>query len=218
MFVLRKGGTYVYIIDVVKGLNPEVDRTVSQLKSVGFDVGALAISEKELKGLRDMIDKELDISIEPNRPEKIYAEKLSEFGEVSLPPPSFVAFLKYCQDNDIKLFALDMDEEHYTMAYCDHVTGTQWILQSIREKRLKKKTFPNDDPRDFVKEWDKAINKLKGFQKLEEHREDIIAKNLIRLSKKGDCLAVIEVERVDGVVKNMERKGWGIESEIENDK
>lgn len=208
LLVLKKDDTYVYIVDVVKGLNPEVERTIDQLESVSFKVGGLTVSKKELEGLGDMVDGDVDISIEPNRPERIYAEKLSEFGEVSLPPPSFVAFLKYCRENGIELFAIDMDEDHYTMAYCDHVTGTQWILQSIREKRLKKKTFPTDDPRSFVKEWDRTINKLKGFQELEDYREDIIAKNLVRISKKGDSLALIEVERVEGVVNKMEDEGW----------
>ncbi len=211
MHTLDKDRTQIHLIDVVKGLNSEVDTVIDQIKGFDFDVGCIAISKNELEGLKNMIEDGKDFSIEPNAPERIYAENLSKFGEVSLPPPSYIAFVKYCMEQGIKIMAVDMDEEHYTMAYCEHVSGTQWILQSVREKRLKTKKFDFDDPRDFAKAWDKSINKLKGYQDLEEHRESVIAKNLVRISKKGVTLALIEVERVEGVIKNMQDMGWEVE-------
>jgi len=211
LHTLKKERTKIHIIDVVKGLNSEVDKVLDRIKSFDFDVGCIAISEGELEGLKIMVKGNKELSIEPNAPERIYAENLSEFGEVSLPPPSYVAFVKYCMEQDIKIIAVDMDEEHYTMAYCEHVSGTQWIMQSVREKRLKGKKFDCDDPRDFAIEWDKTINKLKGYQDLEEHRENVIAKNLVRVSKKGNGLVLMEVERVEGVLKNMQDMGWEVE-------
>lgn len=216
MHKFEKDGTKVYLMGVVKGLVSDVEKILEHVKLYDFEVGCIAVSKGELKGLMTLVEGDKDVSVEPNAPERMYAENLSEFGEVSLPPPSYVAFVEYCIENDIKMMAVDMDEEHYTMAYCEHVSGTQWIMQSLREKRMKNKRFDCQTPRDFAIEWDKTINKLKGYQELEEYREKIIAKNLVRISKKGDCFALLEVERLEGISKNIQDMGWDLT--IVNDK
>lgn len=205
-YSLQIGDSKVRLLSIVKGLVSEGDEVKSGMKDldIDFELGALPISEQELKGLNKLVaeesfdDEELDI--QPSNPEKIYAEKLSRFGEVSLPPPAYIAFLNFCSEHEIDVEAFDMDEEHYTMAYCDHVSGTQWLRQALREKRLHKKKIEAETPEDFAVEWDAVINKLKGYQDLEEHREKVMAKNIKRLSKRGALIALIEEERVQGVV------------------
>ncbi len=199
-------GSKIYLFGIVKGLVSEAERLEGILEGVEFEVGALPISDEEIKGLKEFMNNEdLDIEVEPSRPEKAYAQKLSKFGEVIMPPPSFTAFIKYCSEHDIETVAIDMDEEHYTMAYCDYVTGFQWIRQSIREKGLFGKEIDADNPVDFVKKWDAFINKLKGFQKLEDYREKVMAKNILRLSKRGDLVVIVEEERIDGVRRRLNK-------------
>ncbi len=200
-------GSEVYLIGVVKGLVSEGDRLKEDIERLkpDFDVGGLPISKEELEGLKDFVEKgspddEDEIKVEPSTPEKIYAEKLSKFGEVSLPPPSYTFFLDYCEERDIDLEAFDMDEEHYTMAYCDHVSGTEWLRQAFREKTLRGKKLEAETPEKFAVAWDSMINKLTGFQDLEKHRERIMAKNIKRLSKRGTLVALIEEERIRGIV------------------
>ncbi|MFP3871860.1 MAG: hypothetical protein ACOC55_02230 [Candidatus Natronoplasma sp.] len=197
--------TEVYLFGVVKGLISEGERLEKEIPEIrpDFDVGALPISQEELTGLKDFVKEDMDenLNIEPSTPEKIYAEKLSRFGEVSLPPPAYTFFLDYCDNRSIELKASDMDEEHYTMAYCDHVTGTQWIRQALREKTLRRKKVEAETPAEFALRWDEIINKLKGFQELENHRERIMAKNIKRFANKGVVVALIEEERIRGVVK-----------------
>lgn len=203
---LESNGSKIYLFGIVKGLVSEADRLETLLGKLEFEVGGLPISEEEKTGLKKLMDDEdLETDIQPSTPEKAYAEKLSEFGEVSLPPPSFTFFLKYCLENDIDAEAIDLDEEHYTMAYCDRVTGVQWIRQSLREKGLRRKNIDAEDPIDFAKKWDKFINKLKGFQKLEAYREKMMAKNIYRLSRRGDMVAIIEEERIEGVKDQLEK-------------
>ncbi len=204
-YSIDKNGSKVHLIGIVKGLVSEADRLEDIIDELNFKVGALPISKEEVEGLKDFISEDdLDTEIEPSTPEKIYAEKLKKFGEVSLPPPSYTFFLEYCSKNEIDLEALDMDEEHYTMAYCDHVSGIQWIRQSLREKRLHRKSIEAEEPEEFVREWDLTINKLKGFQELEEHRERVMAKNIERLAERGDLVGIIEEERIEGVLEELE--------------
>jgi len=207
-YSLYIGDSKVCLVSIVKGLVSEGDRLKSDMESsdIRFDVGGLPISNEELKGLKsllagDLSEDDVDIDIQPSTPEKVYAEKLSRFGEVSLPPPAYTAFLNYCSEHEIDVEAFDMDEEHYTMAYCEHVTGTQWLRQAFREKRLRKKKIEAEEPEDFAIKWDAHINKLEGFQELERHREKVMAKNIRRLSKRGSLIAVVEEERAEGIVE-----------------
>ncbi len=203
-FQFESGGSKIYLFGIVKGLVSEAERLEKIVNKLDFQVGGIPISNEEMDGLEELMNNEgLDTEIEPSKPEKAYADKLSEFGEVSLPPPSFTFFLKYCLENGIDAEAIDMDEEHYTMAYCDRVTGFQWIRQSIREKSLRGKDINADSPVDFAKKWDRFINKLKGFQELEAYREEVMAKNIYRLSKRGDILVIIEEERFEGVKEQL---------------
>ncbi len=199
-FTFQNVESKVYLFGVVKGLVSEGDRLKKILNGIDFGIGGLPISKEEMEGLKKFItEDDLDMDIQPSNPERIYAKKLSKFDEVSLPPPCYTFFLNYCLKNNIEIHALDMDEEHYTMAYCECVTGPQWIQQNLREKGLGRKKIEADNPVEFVRKWDNIINKLKGFQELEKHREKIMAKNIARLSKRGDMVCLIEEERIEGV-------------------
>ncbi len=209
-YKLTINGSKVYLFGIVKGLISEGDRIKKELNGLrsDFDVGCLPISKEELAGLRDFVEKgdaDEEIDIEPSSPEKTYAEKLSRFGEVSLPPPSYTFFLNYCEERDIDIEAVDMDEEHYTMAYCEHVTGPQWIRQAMREKTLRRRKVKAETPEEFVLKWDDTINKLTGFQELEHHRERTMAKNIKRISNRGVLVSLIEEERIKGVVENLNK-------------
>ncbi|MFW6196815.1 MAG: hypothetical protein ACOC5D_05715 [Thermoplasmatota archaeon] len=196
-------GSKIYMMGIVKGLVTEAEKVKNNMKSLDFEVAALPISKEELDGLKEFIEEDDEIEIEPSKVEKMYAERLSTFGEVSLPPPSYVSLLKFCEEENKRLESLDMDEEHYTMAYCKHVTGTQWLRQAFREKSLSRKKIKAETPKEFALKWDKVINKLKGYQELEVHREEVIAKNIKRISKKGDVFCIVEVERMEGIIDNL---------------
>jgi len=206
-YQLNKKGSKVYIFGIVKGLVSEAERLKKEIRSLQFEIGGLPISNEERKGLKEFMQHEdIETDVEPSTPERVYAEKLKRFGDVSLPPPSYTFFMNYCLKNDIEIEALDMDEEHYTMAYCEHVTGIQWMRQALREKGLRRKKIEAENPAQFAIEWDQFINKLKGFQKLESHREKVIAKNIDRISERGDMVAVVEEERIDGIWNNLKNR------------
>lgn len=213
MYKLRtEEGATVYLIGVVKGLVSEAERIEKSISNIDFEVGGLPISKEELSALEEMIDNKIeDIDYELSIPERAYARNLSRFGEVEIPPPSYMALLKICRKRGIDVEGLDMDDEHYTMAYCDNVSGVNWIMQSFREKRLLKKEINADTPVDLALKWDKTINKLSGYRKLEELREDVITKNIMRLSKRGKLLSVLEVERLEGIVENLTQKEFTLQ-------
>ncbi len=202
-------GTVVHLMGIVKGLVSESRRVKERLKEVDFEKGALPISPEEVDALCNLIESQFEEGeYQLSTPEIAYVQNLKRFGEVRIPPPSYTIFLEYCTEADIEVEGIDMDDEHYTAAYCEHVSGINWIMQSYIEKRLLKKEVQAKTPREFAIEWDRSINRLSGFQSLEENRERVMAKNLQRLSIKSDVFTLIEYERSKGVLKILKDKGW----------
>lgn len=208
MHKLARDDTAIYVVGVVKGLTSEGDRVGELVKKVDFDIGALPISKEELEALENFDEDVNEEEYQLTTPEIAYARNLERYGQVEIPPPSYLSLLSYCRASDKEIMGLDMGDEHYTMAYCEHVSGTNWLMQSFREKRLLKKKVSAEGPRNFAIEWDKIINKLSGYKELEEHREEVMAKNLKRISKRGDVLAIIEVERLEGVLEQFDNEVW----------
>ena len=100
--------------------------------------------------------------------------------------------------------AIDMDEVTYTESYVDCVSALELVFQGRLEKRLTKKQFRATNPRDFVLEWDAEVNGSPGFARLQARREAFIASRLREIAgSAASVLAVIEVERVNGVLATL---------------
>jgi len=80
------------------------------------------------------------------------------------------------------------------------VSALELVFQGRMERRLRKKRFRATTPRDFVLEWDAEVNRSPGFRRLQARREAFFASRLRDLSASGRTLAVIEVERAEGVL------------------
>lgn len=197
-------GTKVHLMGVVKGLVSESGKVKETLEEVPFQIGTLPISKEDLVGLGSL-ERLPEISM--STPEIAYARNLQRYGEVRIPPPSYIVLLEHCRTNSIRIEGIDMDDEHFTSAFCKHISGSELIRQSMWEKRLLKKVVESDSPEEFATRWDKLINKYKGYQRLEAHREMVMAKNMRKLSRNSDLFSIVEVERIQGIMSIM--KGWG---------
>lgn len=200
-------GSILYLEGIVKGLVSESLKVKKRSRDLDFDIGCLPISIEDLRSMISLGDLE-NLDIEMSIPEMAYANNLERFGQVRIPPPSYAVMIHECKRQGKPVEAIDMDDEHYTMAYCKHVSGTNWIMQSFRDKRLLKKNIPGEDPVEFALSWDKEVNKLSGYRELERHREVVMAKNIYRLSKKGAVYAIVEVERFSGIVDTLKKMNY----------
>jgi hypothetical protein len=71
---------------------------------------------------------------------------------------------------------------------------------------LNRLNLKSRTPREFVLEWDEYLNRTHGIQVVERQREIVMAANLLKLPKEYKrILALVEVERFQGVVKNLEK-------------
>lgn len=197
----------IMVLGTVKGLVSEGDLVLKAFKNLEPDVVGLHIGIEEVKGLKAVVKGNVENTYLSSY-EKVYARELSRFGEVQIPPPSLVKAYKLAKKHKVPVKALDFNESNYSNIYTDLIDGMTMIRQSMRLKKVNRRKFKADSPEDFILEWDGAVNKFKGFRKLEGRREEKMARRIRELSKEfGKVLAVVEYERMEGIVHHLTDDG-----------
>jgi pheromone shutdown protein TraB len=200
MKVVEKEG--ILLLGAIKGLVSEGNAIRKSIEKFEGEFAAISISPEELKGLREYI-KEGEFGIELYGYEEAYLTYLKEFGEVKAPAPSYVEAVKSADSVGIPIVPLDMDDDTFADVYIENVSRMEFISHMFRENRVKRKTFRVNSVEDFVLKWDAYINHAKGLRDVEKAREEYMAKKLAELGKKGRVIAIIDFERLDGVIKKM---------------
>ena len=125
MISLKAGDAVIDILPVVRGL-PEYGRAVREAFG-RYDRYAASLSPEEIVGVRNRA--ELVDGYEPGELEAVFAKRLSEFGEVSLPAPAWCELVDLCDSNSKSLSALDMPDCEYTELYCLSVSSMEFVLR-----------------------------------------------------------------------------------------
>jgi len=196
---VKVNGCDINVLPVIKGLVSESENVRQAFDYVKPDLVAISLSKEELEGLRNLPD---DYEPQLSRYEEIYANGLGQFGEVSAPPPCYVATLELADHRGIPLIPVDMDETSYTELYVMAVSGGTLFRHSTRTWLLKHRRFSTESPEDFVKAWDQAVNGLEGFKRIEQTRAETMAKGIIKACEgtTQHLLAIVELERADDVL------------------
>lgn len=194
---LQVNGCTVRLLGVIKGLKSEAATVQRAFEDFRPDKVAVSLSKEELAALDDIPE-----DFEPllSRYEEIYAEGLSRFGEVSAPPPCYVAALELSKHAGVPVIPVDLDERSFTELYCATISGPTLFRHSTRTWLLKRRRFSDKSPEEFVYAWDRAVNGLEGFRKIEVSRAEAMAKGIVAAcADASKVLAVIELERADDV-------------------
>lgn len=198
--VMEIGRAKVFFLDVVRGLKSEGERIRGAVSEISPDLIAMSVSKEEIEGLRTFAEDPFEI--EMTRYEELYAQKISRFGDVYLPPPCFLAGLEEAEKTGVELMGIDMDDESHTTAYCALVSGRTLFRHTIRFNFLRLRSFQAETPAEFAIEWDRRVNNLRGFRELEREREKYMAEalcNTAASSGRNTILALIDVERAQNV-------------------
>ena len=195
-------GCRITILPVVKGLCSEYDRVKSQIDD-SYDCVAVALSIEDIEMFTAMDPS--DVEYDPSDFDAVYAHFLKQFGEVDVPVPAFKAVVDVCNELGTKPLPLEMCDEVFTDAYCECVKVWDMLKERRLLKKAMKKGFDMSTPETFLKGWDAMAMSIKGQHMLTIRREEHAAKELADLSRyKRSILAVIEYERVDGILRLLE--------------
>jgi hypothetical protein len=194
-------------LGTIKGLLSEQDLVMEYLSKISPAAVGLHIGPQELKGLRSVVDGKVR-STYLSSYEKVYALKLSRFGEVQIPPPSLVGALRWSLKNDARVIALDYSDDDYDRVYTETIGGLTLVRQSLRLKSLNRKKVKSTTSEDFCLEWDSWVNRPSAFRKLERKRELHFAERVRAVaSKHSPLVVVLELERLDGIIGSLRGEG-----------
>lgn len=197
MIEKRINGHRVFLLPVIKGLVSEAETVENAFQSVRPEKVFIPVSPEQLQMLGN---KENYAEYDPSMIEAAYAYFLGNFGPVEIPPPCYVQAYDLCMQRGIEIAALDMDEESFTELYCDSIGTMEMFRESRFAKKAPKKRFDLRSAPAFVKDWDSKVNSTRGFRSLEKAREKFMADLLQQECRSDGILALIELERMDGVL------------------
>lgn len=199
MFNIQINNSSISIEAIFKGLVSEEDKVQRAFDAVSPKVVGISLSKEGLAALKlNLPPSAYDLSEQ----EHIYKALMETFGEVQLPTPAYVSAYQLATRTGIPLIPLDMNDDLYTQAYCEAVGGLDLVRESMASRRLAKKKFDISSPEAFILDWERKMNRISGFRRLEIAREAHMAKAIENLTKKYTViLAFIEYERAEGVAK-----------------
>ena len=204
MITTELNGCKISILPIVKGLVSEYDRVKCQIDD-SYDCVAVALSIEDIEIFA--ASEYQDIEYDPSDFDAVYAHFLKQFGEVDVPVPAFKAVVDACRELDIKPVPLEMCDEDFTTAYCECVKVWDLLKEKRKLKKAMKKGFDMSSPETFLKGWDEMACSIKGNYAMILRREEHMAKELFDLTRyKKSILAIIEYERVDGVLQELGTK------------
>ena len=198
MITLQVGDCKVDILPIVNGLISEADRVREEFSDHEAYGVALSIEGIQCLKNRRNIEEMFDVS----ELDMVYAKHLERFGEVEIPSPAMYTFIDLVTERGKLCIPLDMNDSDFTELYCDNVGAMEFIKEHNVAKKGMKRIFDGSTPEKMAKQWDDFVNSnLKSYGKLSKLREEHIANEIKDIAKyKRELLAIIEVERVYGVV------------------
>lgn len=203
MISLSVGKCRLDILPVVNGLVSESDKVRDAYGKYEAYAASLGIEALQALKQRNELDME---NIEVSELDIAYSKKMSVFGEIQIPSPAFCELVDLCDADGLQVIPLDMNDAEFDDAFIECVSATEFTSVHRLAKKSYAKKMDETTPESLAICWDSYISRKKGFGKLDKKREGHIASELVDISKyRNSLLAVIEVERVKGVLENMEK-------------
>jgi hypothetical protein len=199
---VRINGAEVLVIGVLKGLVKEEDKVAKAFSDYKPDAIAISASKEELAALRV---KETHSDYELSALEEIYKVYMDHFGEVSLPTPAYLKAIELADGANLPLIPIDMNDEEFTDLYCKRIRGWDMVRESFYTRSIKRRRYRISSAEEFAMDWDRKVNRAKGFRQLERDREEHMAQTLRNMSSKYHrILAFVEFERSAGVERSLQ--------------
>ncbi len=198
----------IFLIGAVRGLISEGEKVKNAFEQFKPNVIGISTSKESVQAMAEHIASKKEVPEPANQEEEMYILGLEAFGEVVRPPPCYSEAWKLAKKGNIPIKGVDMDDEHFTAAFCKYVSTLDMVRQGRCEKKWARHAFKSQTPEDFVMEWDSVVNWLPGYQALERAREEWIAKGICILAKKHDnVLVIVELERLNGIQNFLQGMG-----------
>jgi hypothetical protein len=201
---VRINSAEVLVIGVLKGLVKEEEKVAQAFADFRPDVVGISTSKEELEALRT---KETHSDYELSSLEQVYEIYMKHFGEVRLPTPAYLKAIELADAAQVTVIPIDLNDEEFTDLYCKRIRGWDMVRESFYTRSIKRRKYRIGSAEEFALDWDRKVNRAKGFRQLESDREEHMALTLRNMSlKHKHILAIVEYERSAGVQKALQPK------------
>lgn len=198
MIHLRIGDCRIDVLPVVNGLVSEAEKVRKAYG--GYEAYAASMGIESLEALKKREEIGID-TVDVSELDLVYSEKMSVFGEIQVPSPAFCELVDLCCADNRQVIPLDMNDTEFDDAFVECVSAIEFTTVHRLAKKGYNMKMDDSSPEALAIAWDRYVSRKRGFGKLDRKREEHIAEELIDISVyRKSLLAVIEVERVDGVL------------------
>jgi len=196
-------GSIVYLLPVIHALEGEEKKVADAFERVEPDCVAMGISPEDIRLIeREEGDEEFEMSLQ----HQSYLMHLSAYGNISIPPLDIRTAYEMAKKRGVPVEAVDIDDERYAELLTANVSIFVLIRHSRKVKKLSRRKFRAKSAEEFVHEWDRELNAIPSFRRIEDERERHMAERVRRLcSHHKRILAIIQLERCKGVIRELER-------------
>lgn len=195
----------IYILPIVHALAGEEKKIYRSFDSVKPSCVAIGVSPEDIEIIKSETHENKD-DVELGIQHQTFLLHLSSYGKITIPPRDIIVVHELAEDNNIPIVAIDIDDEMYANLLTENVSIVSLMRHSRKIKKLSKKKFKAQTPQDFVIEWNKEVNKIKAFNKIEELREEHMVKKIVDLcSKYKTILMILPYEKKENVIHLLER-------------
>ena len=204
MIPIEIGKCRVDLLPVVKGLVSEAEKV---RKAYGrYEAYSASLGIEEIVALKQR--EEIEDIQELSEIDMVYVHHLSNFGEIESPTPAFCELIDLCSKDSVDVIPLDMNNEEFTEMYVNTVKTMEFVKEHRLAKKGMKRRFDMSSPESFAISWDDYLNKVKGYWKVSQKREEYMASQIRDIAKyRHSLLAVVEVERIKNILKIIEGGG-----------
>jgi len=206
MISLEIGKCKVDLLPIVKGLVSETEKVTEAHGR--YEAYAVALGIEEIIAIKHR--EEMEEVQELSEIDMVYVYHLSNFGVIESPTPAYCELIDLCSKDSMDVIPLDMNNEEFTEMYVNTVKTMEFVKEHRLAKKGMKRRFDMSSAESFAISWDNYLNKVKGYQKVSQKREEHIASQIVDIANyRCSLLAVVEVERIDSIVEIIKKEGGG---------
>ena len=199
-------GSKLHLLPIIHGLVGEEKKVREAFERIKPDCIAIGIPPEDIEIMAKMEKEESKEELEISLQYQYYLMHLSKYGKVSLPPMDIKTAYEIAEENNIPIKAIDIDDNEYAELLVDNVSIFALIRHSMKLKKLRRKKFKAGNAKEFVKEWQKEMQSIKSFRRLEEIRDKKMVENIVKLCKEfKKILAIIPFEKYESLILKLER-------------
>ena len=191
----------VLLVAPVRGLTSEVPRLLAALEEFAPARIGLGVSRDEMASLHDyfvVADAEPIVPLTSNETSEVRG--LVRFGEVRVPNPSFVELLRWARARDLRVEALDPDDERTAALFAEHIGYLELVRRTVRERRVARAPPAPSSADEFALAWDREIASGRGSRDYAGARDRYLVDQIPSLSPdRASVAVVVDRERFDSV-------------------